>query len=109
MRVYQSIKGAQGGDIFDVQPAIAVFDEGGIIVPSYPHMVEVSISDGIANDLQGLQTASFNNSASQVAVLYFPDVVGCLHARAQYKLKVEAEYAEYTLAKNAKGKGKKKK
>ena len=69
MRVYQSIKGAQGGDIFDVQPAIAVFDEGGIIVPSYPHMVEVSISDGIANDLQGLQTASFNNG-----IAYFTDL-----------------------------------
>ena len=60
MRVYQAIDAASGGDVFKVQPVLAVFDQGGIIVPSYPFTVEVRVTDG-GDEVSGTRTVPFED------------------------------------------------
>jgi hypothetical protein len=69
MRVYKAIDGALGGDFFQVQPVIAVFDEGGIIVQSYPHTVQARMTDGTGDDLLGTTSISFAQG-----IAYFTDL-----------------------------------
>jgi len=59
MRVYQAIEGALGGDPFLVQPVLAVFDAGGVIVPSYLFTVTARVLDGSGDELEGTQTIPF--------------------------------------------------
>jgi len=64
MRVYQAIEGRfggdpLGGDPFLVQPVLAVFDAGGVIVPSYLFTVTARVSDGSGDELEGNQTILF--------------------------------------------------
>ena len=69
MRVYKAIDGAFGGDVFQVQPVLAVFDEGGIIVPSYPHTVQARITNSSGDELQGTTSISFAQG-----IAYFTDL-----------------------------------
>lgn len=68
MRVYRAIDGASGGDVFQVQPVLAVFDQGGIIVPSYPFSVQVRITDG-GEEVSGTRSVRF-----QDGVAHFTDL-----------------------------------
>lgn len=66
-RVYKAITGAFGGDEFTVQ--VAVFDGGGIIVPSYSDTVTARLSDGSGDQLFGTTTIEFVQG-----ITYFTDL-----------------------------------
>jgi hypothetical protein len=67
LRVYKAIAGAFGGDEFTAQ--VAVFDGGGIIVPSYADTVTARLSDGSGDQLLGTTTIEFVQG-----IAYFTDL-----------------------------------
>ena len=86
LRVYKSIASAFDGDEFTVQ--LAVFDGGGIIVPSYSDTVTARLSDGSGDQLLGTTTIEFAQG-----IAYFTD----LALRAEGARSIEFASSTWTV------------